>query len=541
MWTLIVVAAAALLWLVQVTMGTQTTETDALRTIWLGHAALALSVLATVLVLQGLLRHVLRGPGRARSSATSDLLHAVLTITLYLVATMLYLRFGLGQDISSVLATSAMLSVIVGLALQPTLGHLFAGVAIEIERPLRVGDYVRRDEIEGKVISLNWRSVYLRTIRGSMILMPNSEFTSRLVEVIPVDQPYRYEVSFNIASDQPPGRVMRIAMQVLLSNLPGVCAEPKPSVALLGDDPATGMMRYIARVYTLQFLTRSAVGSGFLERLWYALSREGLTLQPTPSLGWQDAGVAMRFASSNPSLWPEPAVACQPAQSGPDSDNTAMEKIPGWLLQAMRPAAQTLRYGRLEQCEQAAVSLLLQGRLLEDRTLDKHQGQTDLTDLIAALAQPSQIPGPNRLNVVHFEALLQAGRLALGPLAGKLSQRIAALTDDPSLAYLAFSESIELPVQRAQFLAGAPKRSSRTVNPGDWLGWAQLLGLESQPRTCQSSQDCSLAVWSADALRKALSTSTASQQTELLQLLRAQAPGCETLSAIQLQGWLQNS
>ncbi|MDD2882516.1 MAG: mechanosensitive ion channel family protein [Rhodoferax sp.] len=540
MWTLIIIAAAALLWLLQVTLGTQVAEANALRTLWLSHAALALSVLATVLVLQALLRHVLRGNGNARSSATSDLLHAVLTITLYLVATMLYLRFGLGQDISSVLATSAMLSIIVGLALQPTLGHLFAGVAIEIERPLRVGDYVRRDEMEGRVISLNWRSVYLRTIRGSTMLMPNSEFTTRMVEVIRADQPYRYEVSFNIASDQPPGRVMQIAMQVLLSDLPGVCAEPKPSVALLGNDPATGMLRYVARLYTLQFLVRASIGSGFLERLWYALSREGLTLQPTPSLGWQDAGAAMRMAS-NPPLWPESVAPRHPVQTGTDRDNTALAQIPAWLLLALRPAAQTLRYGRLEQCEQSAVSLLLQGRLLEDRATDTQQDQADLKNLLAALEQPTQVPGSNRLSAQHFESLLQAGRLALGPLAGQLSQRIAALTDDPSLAYMAFSESIDLPVQRELFLAGAPKRSSRTVRPGDWLGWGHLLSLDAEPRACHASQDCTLAVWSADALRRALSQSTASQQTELLQLLRAMAPGCESLSATHLQGWLQNS
>ena len=215
--------------------------------------------------------------------------------------------------------------------------------------------------------------------------------------------------------------------------------------------------------------------------------------------------------------------------------------MPGWLLQALQPAAQTLRYGRLEQCEQTTVSLLLQGRLLEDRAFDTHQGQADLSHLLAALEQPTQTPGPNRLSAVHFDALLKAGRLVLGPLAGQLSQRIAALTDDPSLAYLAFAESIDRPVQRAQFLAGAPKRLIRTVHPGDWLGWAHLLGLDATPRLCHTSQDCNLAVWSATALRKVLGSSSASQQTELLQWLQTQAPGCETLSAHQWQDWLQRS
>ena len=132
----------------------------------------AVALLAGVLVLQRLLQHVVRERQQDRP-ATSDLLHAVLRIALYLVALMLYLRFGLHLDISSVLATSAMMSVVIGLALQPTLGHLFAGVSMEIERPLKVGDFVRRDDqLEGQVTSLNWRSVYLRTERGSTLVKP---------------------------------------------------------------------------------------------------------------------------------------------------------------------------------------------------------------------------------------------------------------------------------------------------------------------------------------------------------------------------------
>lgn len=538
--TLIIIAVAALLWLVQVTLGTHAAETNTLRDVWLHHAALAVSVLAAVLVLQRLLRHAIRAPGSA--GATSDLLQAVLTITLYLAATMLYLRFGLELDISSVLATSAMLSVVVGLALQPTLGHLFAGVAIEIEHPLRVGDYVRRDDMEGQVISLNWRSVYLRTIRGSTILMPNSEFTSRMVEVIPVDQPYRYETTFNVASDQAPGQVIRIATQVLLSGLPGVCAEPKPTVTLLGNDPGTGMLRYTAQLYTLKFLVRTTVGSGFLERLWYALSREGLVLQPTPTLLWQDHADA-GFVSPHPPLRSASASARsrEPGHRGADGEEAVLDHLPAWLSQALRPSALTLRFGRLEQCNRLGVCLLLEGRLYQDRACDQQQSQAALTALLASLEHAPLVSGPSLLSAAHLQELQHAGRLALGPLAGPLTDRIAALTDAPGLAYLALAESIEAPVLRAQFLAGAPEHSSRTVRPGDWLGWAQLLGLDSEPKACHASRASKLLVWPAAALREALGSCTSAQAAELLQLLRTQAPDCEALSASRLQAWLQDS
>ena len=230
-----------------------------------------------------------------------------------------------------------------------------------------------------------------------------------------------------------------------------------------------------------------------------------------------------------------------PAPAGPEGHLEVVAKMPAWLLQALESSALTLHYGRFEQCSKPAVSLLLQGRLHEDRPVDKPQTRAALIDLLVSLERNPRVAGPGRLSGEHFEALLQAGSLALGPLARQLSQRIASLTDDPSLAYRAFAESIESPVQRKQFLAGAPKRTRRTLYPGDWLGWAHLLGLEAEPRACHASRDSSLHVWSADAMRKAWSQGTAAEQIQLLQWLRVRAPGCENLSASRLRNWLQSS
>ena len=141
MWTLIILALAALLWLFKLTLSPDAVDQVLFSAEFLTRAPLGLSLLAGVLMLQRLLRHVLRGQrglggsGAAVGNTTSDLLQAVITIALYLVAGLLYLGWGLGLDLRSLLATSALLTVIVGLALQPTLGHLFAGVSIEIERP----------------------------------------------------------------------------------------------------------------------------------------------------------------------------------------------------------------------------------------------------------------------------------------------------------------------------------------------------------------------------------------------------------------------
>ncbi|MFX8933983.1 hypothetical protein ABTN02_20215, partial [Acinetobacter baumannii] len=84
--------------------------------------------------------------------------------------------------------------------------------------------------------------------------------------------PYRHQVSFHLPSDVPPDRVIHIAQQVVRSDLHGVCRHPVASVVVVGNDPISGTLRYVARLYTLQFLDRSSMASAFLERLWYALS-----------------------------------------------------------------------------------------------------------------------------------------------------------------------------------------------------------------------------------------------------------------------------
>ena len=561
MWTLVVLAVSALLWLVRVTLGAEGAALDPDVALGLYHAALGSSVLAGVLVLQRLLQHVVRERQQDRP-ATSDLLHAVLRIALYLVALMLYLRFGLHLDISSVLATSAMMSVVIGLALQPTLGHLFAGVSMEIERPLKVGDFVRRDDqLEGQVTSLNWRSVYLRTERGSTLVLPNSDFTSKLIEVIPGERPYRHQVSFHLPSDVPPDRVIHIAQQVVRSDLPGVCRHPVASVVVVGNDPIAGTLRYVARLYTLQFLDRSSMASAFLERLWYALSREGLALLPPPVHWWptSDAGrdvpddtahyVSHGAVRGRGAETVRPPVRLRPVQAGQKEAARGVPPPlavpwPGALPEAVTApllqSAQRLSYGPREACPSYSVCLVLDGRLREERPLEAHRAGQALRALLQAQASVPADGSP-LLSEQAVRRLLQEASLALGPVAHSLCQRLAMLTDDAWLAWRAVSESIPDATQRAEFLARGPAQSSRAVLPGDWLGWARALGQEGDAMPCQAVHGSTLLVWTPEALRASLKHVPDADLIELARLLRATAPGCDSVDGDVLRRWCRDA
>ena len=72
------------------------------------------------------------------------------------------------------LTTSAVGAVVVGFALQDTLGNAFAGLGIQSEKPFRVGHWIRVGEFEGRVAEVTWRATKLRTKSGNFVIVPNN-------------------------------------------------------------------------------------------------------------------------------------------------------------------------------------------------------------------------------------------------------------------------------------------------------------------------------------------------------------------------------
>jgi small-conductance mechanosensitive channel len=86
------------------------------------------------------------------------------------------------QPVSTFLATSGVLAIVLGLALQNTLGDVLAGLAINIERPFGAGDWISLPgEVSGQVMQVNWRATRLRTWSHDMVVIPNSVVSKAIV------------------------------------------------------------------------------------------------------------------------------------------------------------------------------------------------------------------------------------------------------------------------------------------------------------------------------------------------------------------------
>lgn len=78
-----------------------------------------------------------------------------------------------GADLAGVAATLGVSSIVIGLALQDTLGSVMSGIALLFERPFSVGDWLRVEGLVGQVIDINWRAVRLQTLEREMIIIPH--------------------------------------------------------------------------------------------------------------------------------------------------------------------------------------------------------------------------------------------------------------------------------------------------------------------------------------------------------------------------------
>src|ERR1700761_6621369 len=110
-----------------------------------------------------------------RRSRETRLFFDLIAAAIYLCTGLIVVRSVLVVPISGLLATSGIVAIVLGLALQNTLADVFAGIAVGIEAPFHVGDRISLgNNIEGQVVEMNWRSIRIQTDGADIAIVPNS-------------------------------------------------------------------------------------------------------------------------------------------------------------------------------------------------------------------------------------------------------------------------------------------------------------------------------------------------------------------------------
>jgi small-conductance mechanosensitive channel/CRP-like cAMP-binding protein len=184
-----------------------------------------------------------------------------------------------GVEPTSLLATSALLTAVIGLSMQETLGNMFAGLSIQMQRPFDVGDWIQFDsdpENIGRVVEINWRATKIETNEMVEVTVPNG-----LIAKAPIRnyskpiRPVRRSVFVQAPYDAPPGRVHELILEGL-GAVPGVLTEPAPTVVTRGFMDSG--IEYWIRYFIDQFAERDVIGGRVRDRIWYAFNRAGIAI-----------------------------------------------------------------------------------------------------------------------------------------------------------------------------------------------------------------------------------------------------------------------
>src|SRR4030095_6880403 len=163
-----VLACAGLLSIAVMTTLGATPESIAYRSVrWISLLAESIAIisLASVFLFDVALSSIhIRPPAILR-----DL---ILATAFIVIAFLLLTRSGF--DLTGIVATSAVITAVIGFSLADTLGNIMGGMALQMEHTINVGDWVRIEQVEGRVKEIRWRQTSIETRDWDTIVFPNS-------------------------------------------------------------------------------------------------------------------------------------------------------------------------------------------------------------------------------------------------------------------------------------------------------------------------------------------------------------------------------
>jgi small-conductance mechanosensitive channel/CRP-like cAMP-binding protein len=239
------------------------------RALWLRAAAGAWWLLGARIAVYGLRFVLHRDPVSREARLFSDLAAAVI----YTATAAVVLSSVFAIPIAGVVATSGVAAIVLALALQNTLADVFAGIAVGIEAPFRVGDRILiGDKTEGQVVQVNWRSIRIQTDGDDVATVPNSLVAKS--EIVNRSYPLKKtasSVEISCPADTPPEQVIETMLDATLL-CPKILRSPLPSALLVRLGPTRNVYRISFTVESTTQLTstKDSVLRGARRQLYYA-------------------------------------------------------------------------------------------------------------------------------------------------------------------------------------------------------------------------------------------------------------------------------
>jgi small-conductance mechanosensitive channel/CRP-like cAMP-binding protein len=266
------VSAAVMLWLLEQLLGV-------LLPIWHRQWQLHLvsQYLGLTAVLQLIVWLAIDSPARLGLLPPSPrIVKDLLVAVVWVVATGVFLHQKAHVNMLGLFTTSALLTAILGFAAQEPLRDLLSGLMLQLDPPFHVDDWIQVEGTSGQVIALSWRSVCVRLLDTSVVVLPNSEVTRQRVQnhtYLGLRSGNRFLLG--LSYDLAPGTAIDLIRRMVISH-PDVIPDRAPIVRVheYGESSLTYEVILWQRDHSHTLEIRAAV----LRQLWYALGRIGQSI-----------------------------------------------------------------------------------------------------------------------------------------------------------------------------------------------------------------------------------------------------------------------
>jgi len=210
---------------------------------------------------------------RSAQAEVSSLLKTVFSIILYIIAFVVIFQTQFPDiPLTGIFTGSTILGIVVGLALQDTLGNLFAGIALQADQPFQVGDVITlTNRGMGVIEGVSWRGVRIRTFQNKLLVISNAVLGKETFEIAPKDNLNAHTVNFSTLYTTSPANIAAIVRESMRHG-ENVSPKMRPVVRIrnLGDNGIDWEVKYWLEDYVKLHDTDAMVR----ERIWYAFQRE---------------------------------------------------------------------------------------------------------------------------------------------------------------------------------------------------------------------------------------------------------------------------
>jgi len=195
---------------------------------------------------------------------------------LVLLGTAIVLATVWNADLAGLVTALGVSSIVIGLALQDTLGSVMSGIALLFERPFSVGDWLTVGEVTGQVIDINWRAVRLQTFEREMVIIPHKLIGNEIIRNFsrPIAihaERIRHGFSYN----DPPNLAKHVLLTTALET-EGILKDPEPEIFTISYDDFA--ITYEVKFYISDYSGIESIRDRFMSRIWYAAQRNSLTI-----------------------------------------------------------------------------------------------------------------------------------------------------------------------------------------------------------------------------------------------------------------------